>query len=94
MYPFHTVLHSADIFVEFYVVDVRTLPSGRALVQLTVLVDPDSPTFIYMGLFRRLNDCMEQPQLRRLAEDLGSTADLNRVISFSVLVLPVGGIAP
>lgn len=88
MYPYHDVLSKHRTVVEFYVVDARRLPSGRALVQLTVLVPRYVPWPSVLNLYFELMECMHQTALHDLASDLGVESPGDRDVLFTVLVKP------
>lgn len=94
MYPYHQVLARYNSFVEFYVVDARTLPSSRPLVQLTVLVDRNVSWTIVMDLYFELMECMHQTALHELAADLGHECPSDRDVVFTTLVKPMVQVQP
>lgn len=86
MYPYHSVLDKFGSLVKFYVVDAIRLPSGRAQVRLTVLMDAETTYETIDYCYELLWDCIGQSQLRDLCIDIGVDADIDRPISFCVTV--------
>lgn len=86
MFRFHTILADYTPLVKAYVLDARPLPSGRPLVQLTVLVHPETSGMLIQQIYHRLNFQMSgNPELVEIAANFGIEAP-GRVTVFTCLV--------
>lgn len=94
MYPYHQVIARYQSWIEFYVVDARRLPSGRALCQVTVLVPSTMAWTMVMDLYFELMECMHQTALHELVGDLGCESPSDRDVVFTALVKPVRAAQP
>lgn len=95
MRQFHTILEQYTPLVEGYVLDARRLLSGRADVQLTVLVHRETSTYLFNQIFVRLTMCENQAELRDIAADFDLEDTWGEYINFSVqvkLLAPTGSV--